>query len=62
MGLDNFDKFNEKASGFERLVKDTEKDLIKNIIKEVKKLKSTDEQQSFDDAKKQILEILKNLK
>ena len=37
MSLDKFDKFNEASAGINELIKKTEKDLIKELIKDVKK-------------------------
>ncbi len=62
MGLDKFDKFNEGSAGVAELMKRTEKDLIKTIIKDVKKLRSfgnLGEHEGFEDARKGVLEILK---
>jgi hypothetical protein len=61
MGLDKFDKFNEGSAGVDELIKKTEKDLIKELIKEVKKLKcmgNNAEYQGFQDAKDYVLDIL----
>lgn len=38
MGLDRFEKFNEASAGINELIKKTEKDIIKELIKDVKKI------------------------
>lgn len=61
MGLDRFEKFNEASAGINELIKRTEKDIIKELIKDVKKLKcmgNNAECQGFQDAKEYVLDIL----
>jgi hypothetical protein len=61
MSLDKFEKFNEGSAGIDELIKRTEKELVKELIKDVKKLKcmgSNAESQGFEDAKKYILDLL----
>ena len=62
MAIDKFDKFNEAKSGVDDLVKRTEKTLIKDIVKDVKKLRNFGanvQDEGFKDAQNQVLETLK---
>jgi hypothetical protein len=61
MALDRFEKFNEGSAGIDELIKKTEKDLIKELIRDVKKIKhmgSQGEYQGFQDAKTYVLDML----
>ena len=61
MGLDKFEKFNEGSAGIDELIKRTEKELVREIIKEIKKMNSMcdlGEDKGFEKARKRILDLL----